>query len=231
MTAFPRLAQQLLITLCFTFSLLLTSQVQALAQPLPDNAPEEMLTALMVNIVTNVRERRDELNQDPSKVYQLAEDVLLVHIDTDRIAKLVLGLYWKDSDEVQRSTFKSEFANLITRFYIKALVKNPDNIDLVAKHGDTMLSFNASRLNSAGTKAIVRASFQLPGSSPLPIQFRVYNHSGVWKIYDVAVDGVSLVTTYRKSLSNQIRQAGVDGMIGMLKERNKKLRDLPIKSN
>jgi phospholipid transport system substrate-binding protein len=174
------------------------------ALSLAQQTSERMLDAM--------RDRREELKQHPERIYGLVEEIVLPHFDFERMSRLVLGRYWRSATPEQQKRFVEEFRNLLVRTYATALLD----------YSDYTISFAPVRAPANATDIIVRSEVQQPGGLPVPIDYRMYAQGDTWKVYDVIVDGVSLLTNYRTSFGNEVRQSGLDRLIDRLAERNRR---------
>jgi phospholipid transport system substrate-binding protein len=168
-------------------------------------------------LVTALKEQRAAIKADNQVAYKLVEDIVLPHVDFTRVARLVLGKYWRSANAEQRERFTREFRDFLVRIYVTAMVEFSDQI---VSHAQNVkyLPFR----NSNPDDVSVRMLITLPDRPPLQVNYSLH-HDGSgnsWKIYDLAVEGVSLATTYRSSFATQIRREGIDGLISKLAERN-----------
>jgi phospholipid transport system substrate-binding protein len=168
-------------------------------------------------LVTALKEQRTAIKADKQIAFRLVEEIVLPHVDFTRVARLVLGKYWRSASTEQRERFTNEFRDFLVRIYVTAMVEFSDQI---VSHADNVkyLPFR----NSDPEDVSVRMLINLPDRPPLQVNYSLY-HDGsanTWKIYDLAVEGVSLATTYRSSFATQIRREGIDGLINKLAERN-----------
>jgi phospholipid transport system substrate-binding protein len=174
------------------------------AQALVKDTSERMLDVL--------RKDRDALKAHPERIYALAEKIVLPHFDFQRMSRLVLGRYWRTASPQQRAQFADEFRTLLVRTYGTALLD----------YTNQTVSYSPVRAAPDATEIIVHTEVQQPGGMPTPIDYRMYVKDGAWKVYDVIVDGVSLVTNYRNSFAEEIRKSGMDGLIKAMAQRNQK---------
>jgi phospholipid transport system substrate-binding protein len=140
----------------------------------------------------------------------LVDKIVLPHFDFYKMSSRVLGKYWRRASDEQKEKFTKEFRILLVRTYAKALVDNMDQtIDYMPVHAPE----NAEDVT-------VKTEIPQQGSFPLPIDYSMYLTNGEWKVYDVEIDGISLVINYRTTFANEIRQAGLDKLIAKLSSRN-----------
>ncbi len=171
-----------------------------------DTPPDVLARDTTQEVLTILKQDRDIQNGNQSKVYQLVETKILPIFDFNRMTQLVIGKHWPRATAKQKQDLVTEFRNLMVRTYSSSLTAfNNQTVDfkpLTMKPGDSDVT--------------VRSEIRQPGGQPIPINYSMYKTSFGWKVYDVAIDGVSLVTNYRSSFSNTIRQNGIDGLISTL---------------
>jgi phospholipid transport system substrate-binding protein len=139
----------------------------------------------------------------------VVDDIVASHFDFDRMSSWVLGKHWRKAKPDEKTRFASEFRTLLVRTYAKALNDNYDK------------KIAMLPVRDKGDEALVRTEVQQDAGFPIPIDYRMYIKDGVWKVYDVSVDGISLVSNYRTSFSKEIRKDGLPKLIDRLAERNK----------
>lgn len=192
---------------CLLFGLLLVGTgsaavVEHPAQVLVKNTAEKILQDL--------RADRELYDKDTKAVYALVDAVILPHFDFHKMSAWVLGKYWRRAKPNQKDRFANEFKVLLVRTYSKALV---DNMDRTIEYQPVHAKKGADDLT-------VRTEIPQDGGFPLPINYSMYLKEGAWKVYDVDIDGISMVKNYRTTFGNEIRQGGIDKLIGKLKKRN-----------
>ncbi|HEC16597.1 MAG TPA: ABC transporter substrate-binding protein [Sedimenticola sp.] len=161
-------------------------------------------------VLAKVTDKKAELNETPSKIYALVEDIVLPHFDFVRMSRLVLGKYWRKATDTQRKAFTDQFRELLVRTYAVALLNYS---------GQTIKYLPMHEYEDA--KAVtVNTEVREEGAPPIPINYRLYLNGEHWKVFDVIIDGISLVSNYRSSFSNQIRRKGLDSLIARLKKKN-----------
>ncbi|HIC45237.1 MAG TPA: ABC transporter substrate-binding protein [Methylophaga aminisulfidivorans] len=188
-------------------SLTVSADSMPVPQALVKNASDEMLKAL--------KDNKAELNHNPDKIYSLVEQILMPYFDFEKMSKLALGKNWRQLDNEQRVKFVEEFRLLLIRTYSTAMLEyTNEEIRLLPFRDDV------SRKRVTVPMEVVQ-----PAGPPIPMSLALYeNDDNAWKVYDVKIDGVSLVTNYRSSFATQIRNKGVDNLISDLADRNAKLK-------
>lgn len=171
-----------------------------------DTPPDVLARATTQEVLAILKQDRDIQTGNQRKVYQLVETKILPIFDFNRMTQLVIGKHWPRATAKQKQDLVTEFRNLMVRTYSSSLMAfNNQTVD-----------FKPMSMKPGDTDVTVRSEIRQPGGQPIPINYSMYKTSFGWKVYDVTIDGVSLVTNYRSSFSNTIRQNGIDGLISTL---------------
>ncbi len=155
-------------------------------------------------------ENQDRLQEDPAFVYQMANEVLIPHVDFVRVSSLVLGKYWHRATEEQRQAFTHQFQRLLVRTYSTAF-KELQGWDI---------SYTPLRMNKGDQDVSVRTMVRPAGARPVDVVYQMHIQDGDWKAYDVKIEGISLVTNYRTSFAKEVRRSGMHGLIERITELN-----------
>lgn len=185
----------------FFFALILLMGFGGAAQA--EVAPDVLARNTTQEVLAVLKADKDIQKGSLSKVYQLVEAKVLPNFDFNRMTQLAVGKHWPRATAKQKQALVAEFRNLLVRTYSTSLTA----------FSNQTVEFKPLVLKPADTDVTVRMEIRQPGSQPLPIDYSMYKTSFGWKVYDVAIDGVSLVTNYRASFSSSIRQSGIDGLI------------------
>lgn len=164
-------------------------------------------------VLARVSERRTELEQYPERVGSAVSDLVVSRFDFAAMTQSVMGKYWPRADEKQRSEVIAEFQELLIRTYGSALLK----------YSGKPIEYGQLKWSSDGQRALVPTKVEPVSGPAVPIDYKLHQSSGAWKVYDVVIDNISLVTNYRSSFANEIRTGGVDGLIQKLRSRNQEL--------
>jgi phospholipid transport system substrate-binding protein len=144
-------------------------------------------------------------------VVELAEQKVLPHFDFERMTRLAVGRNWQQATPEQRQALVKEFRTLLVRTYSTSLTA----------YRDQKIEVKPLRMNPSDKEVVVRTQVIQPGGPPIPIDYAMEKTDTGWKVYDVIIDGASLVTTYRGSFNDIIQKQGVDGLVKTLQERNR----------
>lgn len=182
------------------------------ADPLSTASAQELVEETSQHILQVLREKKEALDRHPEQIYGVVKEILLPHFDFQRIARLALGKYWRQASREQQQRFASEFRTLLIRTYSTALLK----------YSDEKINYLPLRGPEKSRTATVRMEIeQTRGGPPILISVDLYEKGGAWKVYDISIGGVSLVTNYRTSFASKIRRSGLDQLIQKLAEKNK----------
>ena len=177
-----------------------------------DTPPDQIARAATDKIIALLKENKNAYAKDHKKLYAMVDEHVLPHFDFRAMSRTVLGRYWRQATEEQRQRFVNEFRDLLVRTYATALLKY-NNEQIV------YLPFRASADDRIATvKSEVRRT---DGGPPIAINYSFYHTNAGWKVYDVAIEGASLVTTYQSTYAEQIRRDGLDALIASLAKDNR----------
>ncbi|MDP2097227.1 MAG: ABC transporter substrate-binding protein [Methylobacter sp.] len=144
-------------------------------------------------------------------VVQFVDGVIDPHTDFNQIAQLVLGRHWRTATPQEQQRFKQEFKTLLVRTYSRAFVE----------YTDWSMRFRPLQMPNAATRIIVRTDILQPGRQAVDVSYRMLLQRGEWKVYDIIIEGVSLVTNYRTTFNDQIQKKGaLSIVIDELAQRN-----------
>ncbi len=191
--------------------LLLAIAVQgATAQEL---APDELVRTVTQDVISVVKGDKAIQAGDRKKTIALVEEKVLPHFNFTRMTALALGVNWRKATPEQQKAVVDEFRTLLVRTYSSAL----------SAYRDQVIEVLPPRAKQGDTEVAVRSVVKQPGGEPVTIDYSMEKTPAGWKVYDVAVGGVSLVTTYRDAFANEVRNGGIDGLIKSLAEKNRQL--------
>ena len=172
--------------------------------------PEELVKKMTSDVMTAIKTDQQLAAGDRQKAIKLAEEKILPHIDFQEATRLAVGRSWRDATPEQRKRLVEEFRSMLVRTYSNALE---------GYQGQEMKVL-PSRVKPGETEATVRNQFTRAGGKPVPIDYQMRKTDGGWKIYDIAVEGISLVLTYRSEFDQVVKQEGIDGLIKRLGQKN-----------
>jgi phospholipid transport system substrate-binding protein len=197
----------LVVGLLLSLFVLPATAAEAAPQILIQDATNEMLQSL--------KDNKQQLEEDPSIIYGLVQKILMPNFDFAKMSKLALGKNWRKASTEQRERFTEEFRLLLVRTYSTAMLEFTDEeINFLPFRGDVEKK-----------KVKVEMEIIQKGGPSIPMSLSMYlNKEEAWKVYDVKIDGISLVTNYRSTFATEIRNDGMDKLIDRLATRNEKVK-------
>ncbi|HEY0634221.1 MAG TPA: ABC transporter substrate-binding protein [Gammaproteobacteria bacterium] len=185
--------------------------------------PRTMLESVSKQLLDTLKTDQAKIHSEPQRLFDIVDQVLVPHVDLETMSRWVLGKHWRTATPEQRTRFTAEFRTLMVRFYTSALLDDPKQIDTILAHADTIITFQPSTSANDPQRSTVRSEVHLPNGPVVPVVFNLHLKDGVWRVFDVNVDGISLITSYRNSFAQQVAQSGLEALIDDLAARNKKL--------
>ena len=180
---------------------------------LAQEAPDAMVKNITEEVLSIVREDKDIQGGNTQKAIALVEEKVLPSFDFKRMTALALGREWNKANPAQKDRLTEEFKTLLVRTYSNALTS----------YKDQSIRYRPLKMADSDTEVLVRTEIVQPGNRPIQLDYSLHKPESTWKVYDVVVAGVSLVTNYRDTFTQEIRANGVDGLIQMLESKNKQL--------
>ena len=183
------------------------------------SGPSQLIDSSAQILLAGIDARRAEFRKDPTGLYALVESTLLPHFDTPYAAQLVLGKHWRTASAEQRKRFVEAFYQ-----------------SLLYTYGDAMIDFTADRLNVFPTKvaptdvrATVRTEIKRSNGTKVPVNYSLRKVNGEWKAWDVVIEGISYVKSYREDYGAQVEQQGMDAVILKLESRAQSAKSAKVK--
>ena len=186
-----------------------------LCVPATAGSPQQLVRDTSSRMLAAMRAEQDSISQDPARLYVLVEEIVLPNFDFRRMSQWVLGKNWRDATPQQRELFVAEFRQLLVRTYGTALLE----------YADEELIYLPFTETTEAKSVTVRTEIDQPGVGVIPINYSMYRSNAGWKVYDISISGVSLVTNYRSTYGSIIRNNGIDHLIDQLAERNRQKAD------
>jgi len=178
-------------------------------------APDEA-TALVQRtserMLSTLQARRAEVDRNPAMIYGMIDNILAPHFDFERITQGALGQHWREATSDQKRQLVDGFKQVLVRTYARSLLS----------YSGQEIRYLPVRPGSKANTVTVSTEIQDKGAAPIPVDYRMYNSGGGWKVYDVVINNASLVGNYRSSFSTEIRKNGIDGLITKLDDMNRK---------
>jgi phospholipid transport system substrate-binding protein len=174
-------------------------------------APDQLVQKVTEEVLAAIKSDKQLAAGDKQKALKLAEEKVLPYIDFEESTRLAVGRAWSQATPEQRKQLVGEFRNMLVRTYSNSIE---------AYQGQTMKVMPSRGKGEGKDEATVRAQFVRSGGKPLPIEFQMRKESQSWKVYDISVEGISLVLTYRSEFDAVVKQEGIDGLIKRLQQKN-----------
>ena len=196
---------KLFFALCFSLF--------AVAVSAQDLAPDAQVKKITSEVIEIIKRDKDIQAGNQKKINELVDAKVLPHFNFSRMTALAVGRNWPKASADQQKTLTGEFRTLLVRTYSSAL----------STYKNQVIEFKPLRAAAADTDVMVRTQVKQAGTEPISIDYGMEKTPGGWKVYDVVVGGVSLVTNYRETFNAEIRDGGVDGLIKSLESKNRSL--------
>ena len=176
---------------------------------------DELSPDLMVKNVTNevldiIRKDKDIQSGNTRKASELIEAKVLPNFDFNRMTALAVGKDWRGATVEQKKVLIEEFHTLLVHTYANALTA----------YKSQTINFKPFKMAAGETDVTVKTEVKRPGAKPISIDYSLQKDGGTWKVYDVIVGGVSLVTSYRDQFKQEIAASGIDSLIKSLQNKN-----------
>lgn len=176
-------------------------------------SPDALVRGVTDDVLAIVKKDRDIQSGNTRKTIALVEEKVLPHFNFTRMTALAMGPNWRRATPEQQKQLVDEFRTLLVRTYSSALTA----------YRDQVIEYKPTRGQPTDAEVVVRSEIKQSGTQPVSLDYSMEKTADGWKVYDVVVGGVSLVTTYRDTFANEVRNAGVDGLIKSLADKNKQL--------
>jgi phospholipid transport system substrate-binding protein len=173
--------------------------------------PDQLVRRVTDELLVIVKNDKDVQAGNRDKVVALAEEKVLPHFDFARMTRLAVGRNWQQANDAQKEALTKEFRTLLVRTYSTS----------IGQYRNQTIEVKPLKIGAGDKEATVRTAVIQQGGPPIPIDYSMEKADSGWKVYDVVIDGASLVTTYRGSFNDQIQKGGVDGLVKTLQERNR----------
>lgn len=172
---------------------------------------DELVKRTAEDVMSTIKSDKDIQAGNQQKIFALAEEKILPNFDFDRVCRMVLGKNWKSASPEQQAAFQKEFRSLLLRTYATAL----------SKYKNQVIEYKPMRAEPGAKNVSVKTQILQPGGQPIAVDYSLVKGDSGWKVYDIVIESVSLVTNYRSQFSNEIRTNGLDSLNKKLAEKNK----------
>lgn len=173
-------------------------------------APDALIRTTVQEVLTVVKQDKDIQAGNQKKILELVDAKVLPHFDFTRMTQLAVGKSWRQATPEQRQALVTEFRNMLVRTYTKAFTV----------YRDQTVEVKPFKMASDATDVTVKTSINKAGVQPVLVDYEMEKTPDSWKVYDVSIEGVSMVSSYRGTFTSEIQEKGIDGLIKTLSDRN-----------
>lgn len=195
----------------FTSALVLISALAAPLSLAQDVAPDVLLKTVTLEVIAIIKQDKDIQAGNQAKVADLVETKILPFFDFNRMTQIAVARNWRVATPEQQTVLTAEFKTLLVRTYSTVL----------SSYRDQVIEFKQLRAAPGDTEVTVKSEMKQPGTAALTMDYDMEKLAAGWRVYDIKVDGVSLITTYRETFAGKVREVGVDGLIKSLSDKNR----------
>ncbi len=180
---------------------------------LAQEAPDALVKRVTEEVLEIVRKDRDIQNGNTSRILELVDAKVIPNFNFPHMTALALGKDWRKATPAQQKQLTAEFQTLLVRTYSNALTS----------YKNQRVIYKQFKMKDGETDVLVRTEVDEPGRKPVQLDYSLEKLDAGWKVYDVNVAGISLVTNYREQFAQEVRSGGIDGLIQSLAAKNKSL--------
>jgi phospholipid transport system substrate-binding protein len=195
------------------FSLILGLLLLSTSVFAQEDSPDALIKKVTEDVLTIVRQDKDIQSGNTKKAIELVEAKVLPNFNFVHMTALAMGKDWNKATPEQRKQLSDEFKTLLVRTYSNALTG----------YKDQTVRYKPTKMQAGDAEVVVKTEVVQSGSKPIQLDYSMEKLAEGWKVYDVIVAGVSLVTNYRDTFGQEVRANGVDGLIKMISNKNKQL--------
>jgi len=192
----------------YFFALLLLFASPVLPQEL---SPDALVRNITQEVISVVKQDKEIQSGNSRRIAELVDSKVLPHFNFMRMTQLAVAVNWRKATPEQQKLLTQEFRTLLVRTYSSAL----------SMYRDQLIEIKPLRARADDTEVTVRSEVKQRGAQLVTIDYDMEKTTSGWKVFDVKVGGVSLITTYKEEFANQIRESGLDGLIKTLTGKNR----------
>lgn len=173
--------------------------------------PQQLIKQTSDQVLNTLKKNKPVYDNEPDKVFELVNDIILPHMDFRTMSKLALGKkQWSSANDTQQEAFVDAFKVLLVRTYGRSL----------SEYTNQVIEYLPYQPPAEGKRTVVVQTQIKQDTGPsIPIDYRLRIKDGIWKVFDIKIDGISLVTNYRNSFASDIRKVGMDGLIEKIRSK------------
>jgi phospholipid transport system substrate-binding protein len=188
----------------------LSGQPGAAAVGVEKQSPEETVKTVTTEMLTALRSQQEAYKNDPRQLVSLIERIIVPHFDIRIMGREALGLNWRRATPEQKRRFMAAFRQLLVNDYANEF----------RKYSEQTVEFLPDHAATGSDYALVSTHVTSPGEQPVRVDYRLYRVGSDWRIYDVEIDGISLMFTYRNTFSEELQRETLDALIARMEHNN-----------
>ena len=173
-------------------------------------APDALIRNTVDEVIGIIKQDKDIQAGDPKKINALVDAKVLPHFDFTRMTRLAVGRYWRTATPEQKQALVTEFRDMLVRTYTKVFTV----------YRDQSVEMKPFRMAPDDTEVTVKTVIIKPGTQPIPVDYEMSISPDGWKVFDISIEGVSMVMSYRGTFASEIQDGGIDGLIKTLSDKN-----------
>jgi len=174
-------------------------------------APDALARSVTDEVLRIIRSDKDLQAGNPRKVADLIETKVAPHFEFTSMTRLAMGRNWSQANADQKSALTQEFRMLLIRTYTTAFVQ----------YRDQSIEYRPLKIAADETDVVVKSLIKQASGQPVTVDYRMEKTGRGWKVYDVRIEGISLVENYRNTFNSEVQRIGIDGLIKSLSDRNR----------
>ena len=174
-------------------------------------APDVLVKSITTEVIGIIKQDKDIQAGNSKKIADLVEKRILPHFSFTRMTRIAVAVNWRRATPEQQKALTGEFKTLLVRTYSNAL----------SLYRDQVIEFKPLRMRPGETDITVKSEIRQTGAQPVTLDYDMEKTPSGWKVFDVKVSGVSLITNYREDFAAQVRESGIDGLIKVLVSKNR----------
>lgn len=174
-------------------------------------APDVLIRTTVDEVLSIVKNDKDIKAGNQQKILEMVESKVLPHFDFVHMTRLSVGKSWRAATPEQKQALVKEYRDILVRTYTKAFTV----------YRDQTVEVKPVKMAADATEVTIKTSINKPGAAPIPVNYEMEKGTDTWKVFDLTIEGVSLVTSYRGTFNSEIQEKGIDGLIQILADKNK----------
>ncbi|HZM47151.1 MAG TPA: ABC transporter substrate-binding protein [Burkholderiales bacterium] len=174
-------------------------------------APDALARSVTDEVVKILRTDKELAAGNQKKVAEIIETKVAPHFEFTSMARLAMGRNWKQATPDQHKALSQEFRTLLVRTYTTAFTQ----------YKDQTIEYRPVKLAPGENDVVVKSLIKQPSGQPVSVDYRMEKTDTGWKVYDVKIEGISLVENYRNTFNSEVQRSGIDGLIKSLADKNK----------